>query len=78
MNCTRCGSPLRPLFTSTFCPNGCDKIPPGPSCPGCGSTETEPFKTDGFGLWLERACYHCWPCGHVWTTGSDVDDAATD
>lgn len=31
-----------------------------PTCPTCGSTDTDPFaNTSG-------KQYHCWTCGHVW------------
>ena len=63
--CVRCGSKMKILFRiEWFCPNDCDKIPPGPPCPKCGSTVTELqviVKMD-----CREQSMHCWPCGAVW------------
>jgi hypothetical protein len=46
------------LFTSVYCPNGCDdKRPP---CPRCRSTETAPFVLPN-----NPTARHCIPCGTV-------------
>ena len=64
---------MKPLATSLYCPNDCDKKV-GPTCPDCKSRNTEEF--DALGT-LDFFCidqtvkasttYHCWPCGHVWS-----------
>jgi transposase-like protein len=75
--CPRCGSSMPILFhVIRYCPNDCDRLPPGPPCKRCGSTVTERFQQPVFsfisdGVFEDRRKIHCWPCGAVWNEGEE-------
>lgn len=67
--CPRCGLAMPVLFqVQRYCPDGCDKLPPGPPCPKCGSTVTDEFVVETF-FGPPTVKMHCWPCGAMWEHG---------
>jgi hypothetical protein len=64
--CQHCGKATLPLFTSYYCPHGCDR--PGaaapllaPACPKCGGEDVASFSIPMHGV-----SQHCWTCGAAW------------
>ena len=73
-SCGVCGREMKPLFSSYFCPNDCDKSDGIPAhkedettqphakaqCPKCGSHDVKPF------AYFYARAMHCIDCGAVW------------
>ncbi len=70
-HCTDCGSQLKPLGITMFCPNDCDRKPLADlagqvtepitrkSCPFCKSFDVQPY----LNFWV--SAMHCVDCGKV-------------
>jgi len=71
VKCPTCSTEMKLLFTGTFCPNDCDRIPEvitddeltlryqTKSCTRCGGNQMGPFQIGG------DLRSHCWDCGAV-------------
>lgn len=70
--CTQCGKEKKPLLSTLYCPNDCDRIPENIDpedeitarivmlqCPSCNSFDVKPYDN-----WLMPSS-HCIDCGKV-------------